>query len=86
VPYTVEITDRAKRELRRLPKQIASSILFEARALAKDPRPHGYQKLSGTDLYRIRVGDYRIVYEIHDRVLVVLVIHVGHRREVYKRL
>jgi mRNA interferase RelE/StbE len=53
--------------------------------LADDPRPHGAKKLVGADrTYRIRVGDYRIVYEIGDEVLVVLVIRVAHRREAYR--
>ncbi|HEX6573503.1 MAG TPA: type II toxin-antitoxin system RelE/ParE family toxin, partial [Gemmatimonadaceae bacterium] len=54
--------------------------------LAVDPRPHGAVKLSGDeDLYRIRTGDYRIIYSVVDRVLTILVIAIGHRREVYRR-
>ncbi len=55
-------------------------------ALAENPRPTGCIKLTGMEAYRIRVGDYRIVYEITDRVLIVTVIDVGHRREVYRGL
>mgnify|MGYP001580816136 FL=1 len=54
-------------------------------ALAATPRPKGVKKLTGTDdLYRIRVGDYRIVYQIHDDRLIVLVVRIGHRRDVYR--
>ena len=54
-------------------------------SLATNPRPHGVVKLSGQDAYRLRAGDYRIVYEIHDRILLVVVLDVGHRREVYRK-
>jgi mRNA interferase RelE/StbE len=60
--------------------RIAAAIL----TLADNPRPRGCKKLTGQDLYRVRVGDYRVVYEIHDDVLVVLVVRVAHRREAYK--
>ena len=54
-------------------------------ALAANPRPKGVKKLSGPDdLYRIRVGDYRIVYQIHDDRLIVLVVRIGHRKDVYR--
>lgn len=53
-------------------------------ALHEDPRPTGSVKLAGTELWRIRVGDYRVIYEVRDAILVVLVIKVGHRREVYR--
>jgi mRNA interferase RelE/StbE len=52
--------------------------------LPDNPRPSGCRKLKGADVYRIRVGDYRVVYEIHDDVLIVLVVRVAHRSEVYK--
>jgi mRNA interferase RelE/StbE len=55
------------------------------RALAAEPRPAGCEKLSGQERYRIRQGIYRIIYEIEDQSLIVLVVKVGHRREVYKR-
>ncbi len=55
-------------------------------ALASNPRPQGYKKLKGTDAYRIRSGDYRIIYEIHEKIITVVVVDVGHRRDVYKRV
>ncbi|MGA2401072.1 MAG: type II toxin-antitoxin system RelE/ParE family toxin [Syntrophobacteraceae bacterium] len=54
------------------------------RSLADDPRPAGVRKLTGREAWRIRVGDYRIVYEIHDDALVLLVVAIGHRRDVYR--
>lgn len=64
---------------------MAARIAATIDALAGDPRPSGCRKLAGTDrLYRVRVGDYRVVYEIHDDRLLVLVIKLGHRREVYR--
>lgn len=55
-------------------------------SLALNPKPQGYKKLKGTDAYRIRSGNYRIIYEIHDSIITVVVIDVGHRREIYRRL
>jgi mRNA interferase RelE/StbE len=82
--YRVEILPAVERQLRWIDsgprKRIDAAIL----SLAADPRPHGCRKLSGSDEYRIRVGDYRILYEIADAVLRVLVVKVGHRRDVYR--
>ena len=83
--HTVEFTAAANREYRKLPRGIQTSIRPAIDALADDPRPHGVEKLAGMDdTWRIRVGDYRIIYRILDDRLVVLVIRVGHRREVYR--
>ncbi len=65
----------------------AVSVRIETKidGLARDPRPRGVKKLAGEEeLYRLRVGDYRIIYQVRDRVLVVLVVNVGHRRDVYR--
>ena len=59
-------------------------VVDRIQALSGNPRPHSCQKLAGLDLFRIRQGDFRIVYSIGDRDLVVLVVKVGHRREVYR--
>lgn len=85
--YTVQFKPSAEREFGKLAKQTQGRILAKLGALANDPRPPGVEKLKGDDdLYRVRVGDYRIVYEIHDDVLLVLVVGIGHRGEVYRRL
>ncbi|MDQ6901721.1 MAG: type II toxin-antitoxin system mRNA interferase toxin, RelE/StbE family [Bacteroidota bacterium] len=54
--------------------------------MAVNPRPQGYKKLKGTNAYRIRCGNYRIIYEIHDNIVTIVVIDVGQRREIYRRL
>jgi mRNA interferase RelE/StbE len=72
------------KDLRRFPKEDVGRIMERIRTLATDPRPPGCEKLSGLERYRLRQGAYRIVYEIEDRRLVVLVVKAGHRRDVYR--
>ena len=75
----------ADRQLRKLPDDVQRRIVREAETLEDDPRPPGTAKLTGSeDLYRLRVGDYRIVYQIRKTRLVVLVLRVRHRRDVYR--
>ncbi len=86
--YHVEIEHQASRALIRLARgdrSAARRIDSAIRALATDPRPTGAKKLVGATGWRIRVGDYRIVYVIEDAVLVITVVKVGHRRDVYER-
>jgi len=73
-----------QKELDRLPDEIANRILTRLSGLESDPRPADVKKLKGRPAWRIRVGDYRVIYEIHDRVLQIIVITVGHRREIYR--
>ena len=83
--YTVRLDSHTWKGLASLSADIRSRILRKLKALEDDPRPPGVVKLSGPeDLYRVRVGDWRIVYAIRDRELVVVVIRIGHRREVYR--
>jgi mRNA interferase RelE/StbE len=83
--YRVELTRSAEKDLRRIDKSRLPSIFSELEKLALDPRPAGVKKLAGADkTYRVRVEDYRIVYEIENEMLVVLVIRVAHRRDVYR--
>ena len=72
--------------MRAIPNADVARILTRIEALADNPRPPGCEKLSGLPRYRIRQGLYRIVYEIQDDVLLVLVVKVGHRRDVYRGL
>jgi len=74
----------AAKELRGLPGKDVALILKRAESLAEDPRPSGCEKLSGQERYRIRQGRYRILYEITDKELIVTVVKIGHRREVYR--
>ena len=72
--------------MRKLPRHIVPRVDARILSLAGNPRPHNVERLTGQDRYRVRVGDYRVVYEIHDNVLVVLVVAIGDRKEVYRRL
>jgi mRNA interferase RelE/StbE len=83
--YRVRFKNSAARIIRKLPKEIQGRVIEKAGSLAENPRPHDSKKLHGENLYRVRVGDYRIVYTIEDNVLMVLVATVGHRREVYRK-
>lgn len=84
--YTVEVSRPAEKFLRALTDKRLYLRLREAlNALETDPRPANGIKLQGeNELYRVRVGDYRIVYQIRDRQLIVLIIQIGHRREIYR--
>ena len=85
--YSVELTHRAARDLAALPPADRKRIGRKIDALANDPRPPGSKKLAGAeDLYRIRSGAYRIVYQVQDDVLLVLVLMIRHRGRVYEDL
>ena len=83
--YRVDVQRSAERDLERLADPLFERITRRLAALAADPRPAGALKLVGLPAYRLRVGDYRIVYEIDDRTRVVIVVRIRHRREVYRR-
>jgi mRNA interferase RelE/StbE len=84
--YEVLFQPSAGRQIRKLPADVQRRVVLAAEALGVDPRPAGCQRLKGPEsIWRIRVGDYRILYEIRDKALRVLVVRVGHRREVYRR-
>lgn len=82
--YELLIRRAAQRELAGLPAQTYELVKSAIRRLADIPRPRGSRKLTGRDGWRIRVGDYRVVYEIDDRERSVTVLHVGHRRDIYR--
>jgi mRNA interferase RelE/StbE len=83
--WQIEIKRSARKALLALPSMMQRRLGERIDALADEPRPPGARKLAGSDIqYRIRVGDYRILYEIHDNRLVINVIKIGHRREVYR--
>ena len=82
--YSVRIKKSARKELETVAtKSDRRRIVARIQALAEDPRPAGAVKLSGRELYRIRQGQYRILYSIEDRVLIVQIIRIGHRSKVY---
>ena len=85
MPYAIEIDTKAAREIRALPRRDQERVISKAQARSDNPRPPGCAKLSGSsNLWRIRAGVYRIIYQIRDDRLLVTVIRVGHRRDVYR--
>jgi mRNA interferase RelE/StbE len=85
--YRIEFRPAALRELRRIPKPFNARLMTAIAALAEMPRPPGCVRLQGPEgFHRVRVGDYRIVYLIEDRALLICVVRIGHRREVYRGL
>jgi mRNA interferase RelE/StbE len=84
--YQITFTHAAAKALRSLPRKTAERIGAAVARLADDPHPPGAEKLKGeADLHRIRVGDYRVVYTVEHDVVLVTVVRIGHRREVYRR-
>jgi mRNA interferase RelE/StbE len=82
--YRVILPKSVQKELDRLPDDVVTRILARLTELEGNPRPADVKKLKGRDAWRTRVGDYRIIYAIHDRELQILLVTVGHRREVYR--
>lgn len=83
--YQILIDPAAMRELKKLDQRVRRLLAEAINALAENPRPSGSRKLAGsTNAYRIRVGDYRILYQIADKVLQVLIVKVGNRKDVYR--
>ena len=82
--YKLEIKKSALKEIERLPRRDLHAVISRMEELSDNPRPHGCKKLSGQDKYKIRSGDYRILYSIEDNILTVYVVKVGHRRDVYR--
>ena len=82
--YTVLILRRAQKELAQLPVTPYERVKAAILKLSEDPRPKACRKLTGREGWRIKVGDYRVIYEIDDEQQSVVVLHVGHRRDVYR--
>ena len=83
--YRLEIKRSAAKELEVLSAKDRGRVVARIQALAVDPRPAGAEKLSGQERYRVRQGDYRILYEIQDEVLLIVVVKIGNRRDVYRK-
>ena len=82
--YAVILRRSAEKELDRFPERVRHRITRRLLDLESNPRPHGVQKLQGHDGYRVRIGDYRVLYLIDDEAKKIEVLAVGHRREVYR--
>ena len=83
--YKIIVEGRAEKELRKLPAAIRRRIVDAIDSLAHDPRPASSRKMVGSSGFRMRVGDYRVIYEIKDEIVSIFVIKIGHRREIYRR-
>lgn len=84
--YRLAFRESVAKDLRALPKRDVTRILGRIEGLTDDPRPVGCEKLAGQERYRLRQGNYRILYELRDDVLLVTVVKVGHRRDIYRDL
>jgi mRNA interferase RelE/StbE len=82
--YTILILPSAEKQIQKLPKEIRLIVTAAITNLAEEPRPAGCKKLKGVPAYRIRIGNYRVVYEIADRILTVTIIAAAHRKDIYK--
>jgi len=81
--YQVVIEKQAQKQLAKISPPDYTKVVTALKELASNPRPHGYKKLKGRPGYRVRVGDYRIIYLIEDNILTVFVLTIGNRRDVY---
>jgi mRNA interferase RelE/StbE len=85
--YRIELTPKAERDFNSLDGSVRRRIKQRIDSLAENPFPSGIKKIEGEDeLYRLRVGDYRILYQVKGKILLVLIIGIGHRRDIYRRL
>ena len=84
--YRIELRRRAQRALDRLPKTDFRALIEAIKELAQTPRPRGIEKVESAGLWRIRQGDYRIIYAINDNRQIIIIVRVGHRREIYRAL
>jgi mRNA interferase RelE/StbE len=82
--YSLSILPRAVKELKRLPPDIRNRVLHSVQSLTGDPRPPQCRKLSGREGFRIRVGDYRVLYDVDDSDRSVIILHVAHRSNAYR--
>ena len=85
--YLLEYKSSVKKELRKLSQADRTAVVHKIELLKTEPRPEGSAKLKGSrDLFRIRHGDYRVIYQIKKTILLIIIIRIGHRREIYKNL
>jgi len=81
--YKIVIDRYAEKQLTKIPPPFFNRIVKAIQALAENPRPNGYKKLKGRPGYRIRIGNYRVIYKIEDNILTVFVIDIGDRKDIY---
>lgn len=83
--YQIQVLPIATRAIRKLPPEAKRRVQAVVELLAEDPRPPAAKKLTGRPEWRVRSGDYRVLYRIQDDVLTVVVVHAGHRRDIYEK-
>jgi mRNA interferase RelE/StbE len=83
--YTISIKRSAQKSLADLPNKTYEKVKSAILELSDNPRPHGSSKLTNRDGWRIRIGDYRVIYEINDKEVTILVLAIGHRGDIYDR-
>ena len=84
MPYSIEVKASAVKVLERIPRDDQIQIAKKIKSLASNPRPNNCVKLSDSIYYRVRCGDYRIIYEILDDKLIIVILKIGHRKDVYR--
>ena len=82
--YKIQVKKSAEKELGKIPKKELLEILEKIKSLSNDPHPTGSIKLTNQEKYRVRVGNYRILYKVEDNILTVFVVKVGHRKDIYR--
>jgi mRNA interferase RelE/StbE len=83
--YRIEFSPTAERQFKKLPKEVQARLKHRIDILAENPFPRGVKKLSAEeDLYRLRIGDYRIIYQVQGKALLILILKLGHRKNVYR--
>ncbi len=82
--YKVELRQRVRQSLDKLPEKDYRVVITALESLEQEPRPRGVEKIRGTELWRIRKGDYRVIYYINDQEQTIAVVRIGHRRDVYR--
>ena len=82
--YSIDILKSAQKQLSKIKGSDQEKIITDIRILSGNPRPFGCKKLRGRDAWRIRIGDYRVIYEIDDTTATILIVAMGHRREIYR--
>jgi|TARA_B110000881_G_C18486719_1_gene469557 mRNA interferase RelE/StbE len=82
--YKLQIKKSAEKELRKIPKRELIKIINKIQNLSEDPHPVGSIKLSNQEKYRLRIGNYRVLYKVEDNILTIFIIKVGHRKDIYR--
>jgi len=83
--YKIKILKKAQKSLSKIQEPFQSNIIDAIRLLAENPKPIKSKKLIGREGFRIRIGNYRVIYEINNNEIIILVLHIGHRKNIYKK-